>query len=207
MKVKVCGLRDEKNIIELAGLMPSYMGFIFYKYSKRYAGNMLSSITDKVPPTIKKVGVFVDEDPLKLRAICRDYKLDYVQLHGDEDTAYVKSLSEHGIGIIKAFRIDSSFSLDSVKSYLGICNYFLFDKAGDLKGGTGLKFDWSIISNYSLEVPFFLSGGIGPDDIAALGEIDNKYLHAVDINSRFELEPGLKNIKTISRFIDEIRKI
>ncbi|MDG1823293.1 MAG: phosphoribosylanthranilate isomerase [Flavobacteriaceae bacterium] len=197
MKLKVCGMRDSKNIVALASLQPDYMGFIFWEPSKRYC----ATIPSDIPNPIKKVGVFVDETTELIKAKVKLYGLDAVQLHGDESPsqcAALLSLCE----VIKAFRIGPDFDFNILAPYRDHCNYFLFDTQGPLPGGNGTAFDWKILMGYSLDTPFFLSGGIGLGHVDAIAEIRKRNLpiYALDINSQFESEPGVKKIEEIRDF-------
>lgn len=207
MKLKVCGLNNTENIVEIADLQPNYMGFIFYPKSKRYVVNHISAKDlSKIPNNIKKVGVFVNEDISVVEMIFNQYKLDYVQLHGDEDQSYCAKLFLKQIPIIKAFNIDLMFDFKKLNAFMPFCSYFLFDAKGKLKGGNGIKFNWDIIRNYDLKVPFFLSGGIEPDDVDLISDLKNEMLYCIDINSKFELEPGIKDIEKVEKFKNEIKK-
>jgi phosphoribosylanthranilate isomerase len=197
MKLKVCGMRDSNNIVALASLQPDYMGFIFWEPSKRYC----ATIPSDIPNPIKKVGVFVDETTELIKAKVKLYGLDAVQLHGDESPsqcAALLSLCE----VIKAFRIGPDFDFNILAPYRDHCNYFLFDTQGPLPGGNGTAFDWKILMGYSLDTPFFLSGGIGLGHVDAIAEIRKRNLpiYALDINSLFESEPGVKKIEEIRDF-------
>ena len=198
MKLKVCGMRSPENIQNLAELMPDYMGFIFWEPSKRFVSNP----TPKLDLKVKKVGVFVDASLDFIRECVNLHELKGVQLHGSESPDYCWELNIMDIEIIKAFAVDSKFDFASLEAYETVCNYFLFDTKGKLPGGNGEHFDWEVLKDYPSQKPFFLSGGIGPNDITAVDRIIklNLPIYAVDINSKFEIEPGLKNIKTIKEF-------
>ena len=201
MKLKACGMRDTQNIQDLLVLKPDYMGFIFYGKSPRDATGILdASLLKSFPTTTKKVGVFVNEDLNKVLGTVSKFNLDLVQLHGDESVAYVQELFESGISVIKVFSVGADFDLELVSPYEPYADYFLFDTKGGQRGGTGEKFDWELLKNYNLKTPFFISGGIGIEDIDSLKRM-NPY--AVDVNSKFEIEPGLKNIENIG----ELEKI
>ncbi len=205
-KVKVCGMRDAENIRQIVELKPDFIGFIFYPESKRYVGEDFPvSIIENIPSSVKKVGVFVDE---LLEHVVRNYNiygLDYVQLHGKEQAAYCQELMTVKIKVIKAFSIDEYFDPSIPDVYADACNYFLFDTKSPIHGGTGKKFDWNFLHRFSAEKPFFLSGGIGPDDVHLINEMNIPGLEAVDINSRFEQEPGLKNVIDIKSFMNQLK--
>ncbi len=207
LKVKVCGLTDPENTIETAKVGTDFMGFIFYPGSKRYVGNKpKESLFCKIPSGILKTGVFVNEQPSKIINTMKLYGLDIVQLHGNESPEYCNSLKKKGLVIIKAFGIGNSFSFKILEQYIKVCEYFLFDTKTGSQGGSGLKFDWRRINEYNLNKQFLLSGGIGPEDASQVKEINHKYLFAVDINSHFEISPGIKNYKKIKEFIKEIKE-
>ena len=200
MKLKVCGMRETKNIKALASLQPDYMGFIFWETSKRYC----ATIPSDIPKAIKKVGVFVDETTEQIKAKVKLFGLDAVQLHGDESTkqcAALLNLCE----VIKAFRIGPDF--EQLVPYKDHCTYFLFDTQGPLPGGNGTAFDWELLMGYSLDTPFFLSGGIGLGHVDAIAEIRKRNLpiYALDVNSQFECEPGVKKIEEIKEFKQRVQ--
>ena len=191
-------MRAPDNIAALSDLAPDYMGFIFWKHSKRF----VTTPTPDLPATIKKTGVFVDADPAYISATAKQHQLQALQLHGDESPDFCQKLQDLGLEIIKAFAVDTSFDFSVLKTYETVCDYFLFDTKGRLPGGNGSRFDWSVLQYYPSTKPFFLSGGIGTGDHNAIASIINLNLplYAIDINSQFESEPGLKNIETIKQF-------
>lgn len=199
MKLKVCGMRDSQNIRELLKLQPDYMGFIFFEKSPRNVGNDLDAqLLLSFPKTTQKVGVFVNEPLDSLRATVRKYKLDYVQLHGDESVEYVGELYADGIKVIKVFSVgNEAFDFSLLKPYKSFVDFFLFDTKGKERGGNGVTFDWKVLEAYDQSVPFLLSGGIDLENIAKLDELKGMNLHAIDVNSKFELEPGLKDIERV----------
>jgi phosphoribosylanthranilate isomerase len=206
LKIKICGLRDHRNILEITQLKPDLMGFIFFPGSLRYADMNLSSlITSSLPKYIRKTGVFVNSDYDAITAFVRKYSLDIVQLHGDESPDICRRLKDTGIHVIKTFNISRAEGFDNCSEYIPYTNYFLFDTLTPGHGGSGIKFDWSILDNYNLKHPFFLSGGISPGDASEIPKIDNPSFYGIDINSRFETEPGLKDIESLKKFIAEIR--
>ena len=225
MIIKVCGMRDAANIRAVDGLPVDLMGFIFWPRSSRY----VSRRPDSLPTRCKRVGVFVDAAiPDVLRHVA-DYALDYVQLHGSESPAYLRqlraalsaaapslpaaapSLADGGFpAIIKAFSIATAADLRQTESYHGLADLFLFDTKGPSAGGNGRKFDWSVLSAYTGPTPFLLSGGIGPADAEALRQLPLldgfpvEHCAGIDLNSRFELAPGLKDIHLLQDFIKTI---
>ena len=207
MKIKVCGMRNPSNIEDLVKLKPDYIGFIFYPKSKRFIGEIIpDEIQALIPVYIQKVGVFVDEPFDNLLEKFRTNKLDMIQLHGSELPGYCERLKKLDIPVIKVFGITSDFDFQTVRPYNQYCDYFLFDTSGEERGGTGRKFDWATLEKYNEDKPFFLSGGIHPDDVDVINRLPYSKLHGVDINSGFETEPGIKNISVVKAFIGELRK-
>lgn len=207
LKIKICGMRDPENISGVASALPDFMGFIFYPKSKRFVGDEFSAKTVQiVPESVKKVGVFVDELPEKVMDICKKLELDVAQLHGNETPEYCREIRNSGLTVFKAFSVDEHFEFSKLEAYSGVCDYFLFDTKGHVPGGTGQKFNWQLLENYQGEIPFFLSGGIGPDDLEAIRHFSHPRWRGIDVNSGFEIEPALKNIEKVKNFIFEIRK-
>lgn len=200
-------MRDPENISGVIAALPDYLGFIFYPKSKRFVGFEPSAeVLAAVQDSIKKVGVFVNETPEKVLEIVQNWNLEVVQLHGNESPEYCKQIKNSGITVFKAFSVDESFDFGSLKAYSGVCDYFLFDTKGLLPGGTGQKFNWQLLENYQGDVPFFLSGGIGPDDLESVLNFRHPPLFGIDINSGFEISPALKDVAKVQKFINEIRK-
>jgi len=200
-------MRDPENISGVVAALPDYMGFIFYPKSKRFVGfESSAAVLSAVPDSVKKVGVFVDESPEEVLEIYQNWNLDVVQLHGNETPEYCQQIQDSGITLFKAFSVDERFDFNSLSAYSGVCNYFLFDTKGQLPGGTGQKFNWKLLENYMGDVPFFLSGGIGADDLEAVLSFRHPQLFGIDINSGFEISPGVKDNEKIEQFINEIKK-
>jgi len=207
MKIKVCGMRETENIRQLVELGPDYIGFIFYPKSKRFVGEEIApEAVELVPTFIQKVGVFVDEPFESLLEQFRSNKLEMVQLHGNELPEYCARMKQLGIPVIKVFSVGNNFDFTTTEPYAGNCDFFLFDTKDELPGGTGRKFNWQLLDAYSGETPFFLSGGIGPADAEMIGNLKHPKLYGVDVNSGFEIEPALKNIEALKRFIATIRE-
>jgi len=185
-------MRDKDNILEVAGVVPDYLGFIFYQSSPRYVGDDFE-IPQGVDSKIKRVGVFVNESTELIVRLVKKHRLDAVQLHGEESPSQCQSLKALGVEVIKVFSIDNAFDFSSLTSYETVVDYFLFDTKGKLRGGNGIPFDWRRIENYKGHVPFFLSGGIGIENVAALKKLEHKQLFAIDVNSGIEDRPGFKN--------------
>ncbi len=199
MKIKICGLKFESNILGLSKLEPDYMGFIFWEKSKRL---VIGSTPNLSKTKIKKTGVFVNADFEKIKDKVRVHKLEAIQLHGLESPEFCEKIKNLGVEIIKAFSIDENFTFNILEKYELCSDYFLFDAKGKSPGGNGISFDWEILRNYKYKKKFFLSGGIGIESISAIKKIKNLSLplFCVDINSRFELNPGEKNIELIKSF-------
>jgi phosphoribosylanthranilate isomerase len=159
-----------------------------------------------IPDSVKKVGVFVNETPEKVLEICQNWKLDVVQLHGQESPEYCQQIQASGVTVFKVFSVDEQFDFKKLEAYSGVCSYFLFDTKGRLPGGTGQKFNWQLLENYHLKVPFFLSGGIDPDDVEAIRSFNHPQLFGIDINSGFEIGPAFKDVEKVQKFIAEIRR-
>ena len=198
MKLKICGMKYEDNIKDVAELQPDYMGFIFYAKSKRNFVGLLP----KLPGNIKKVGVFVDAGLEEVFDKIEEFDLQAVQLHGDESPEYCNELQK--VEVIKVFSIGTTFDFRILKPYEDVCDYFLFDTAGKERGGNGIIFDWNVLRNYPSDKPFFLSGGIGLDEFESIKKFEkselSRHCFCLDVNSKFEDEPGLKNVKKIKYF-------
>ncbi|WP_430424478.1 phosphoribosylanthranilate isomerase [Maribacter litoralis] len=204
MKLKICGMK--LNTSDVAQLQPDYLGFIFWKPSSRYFKGEIPDL----PHQISKIGVFVDADIDDVIKIVNKHQLQGVQLHGHESVEYcVKVASElkkcnQKVEIIKVFSIKEAFNFDVLTPYENVCDYYLFDTKGKLPGGNGYTFNWSVLKDYPSTKPFFLSGGIGLNNLDKINEFlkspESKYCYAIDVNSRFEIEPGLKNIEELQKF-------
>ncbi|WP_420147330.1 phosphoribosylanthranilate isomerase [Spirosoma sp.] len=208
MKIKVCGLRDADNLKEIAALAPDFVGFIFYDQSPRFVGEDLDEeVVKSLPKSIRKVGVFVNASPDYILRSVRKYDFQYVQLHGNETPEYCRSLRNRGINIIKAFRVDESFNFSMLNNFKAQCDFFLFDAKGDQPGGNGVAFDWSILKRYDGEKPFFISGGIGLDNLDQLAQLKGMKLYGVDVNSQVEIAPGVKDVTKVKELIDRVRPV
>lgn len=199
----MCGITELKQLQQLDGLDVDFAGLIFYKDSPRYAGDKLSGKDLKNADfDLKKVGVFVNPEMIDVLDAIDEYGLEVVQLHGDETPEMCEDLSSE-VEVIKAFRISGDEDIDElVAPYDAVCDYYLFDAGGlqESIGGTGRQFDWDILMKAKIEKPFFLSGGIGPEDIERLKKFKHPDLYAVDVNSRFEKEPGVKDMAKVLQF-------
>ncbi len=202
MRIKVCGMRDAHNIEQLLELQPDYMGFIFYEKSARNVADELDEVLLKsFPKTTKKVGVFVNASAITILEKVKKYQLDYVQLHGEELPNFCKDLQLKGINIIKAFSLDENFNFAQLNNYKPWCDFFLFDAKGQNRGGNGITFDWSILERYDNEKPIFLAGGIDLENAEEAFNMTGLKMHAIDINSRFELSPAMKNIEKVQELM------
>jgi len=209
-------MKFTENIQQVAALQPDYLGFIFYEKSKRN----FEGIIPTFPKIIKKTGVFVNEYLEIVVSLAEEYQLEAIQLHGEESVEYIKELksqielsqelyqsekSKLGkkkiVEIIKVFGIKDQFDFDILKPFLEVVDYFLFDTKGNEKGGNGIHFNWQLLKNYPFSKPFFLSGGIGLDDVEKLQEIlqSNLPIYGLDVNSKFEIEPGKKKYRIIKK--------
>ena len=232
--IKVCGMRDAENIREVERLftqdsslftqdsslptlhssLPTFwMGFIFWPKSSRYVAEPPAYL----PERAKRVGVFVDEDVEQICRIARDFALDVIQLHGHESPDFIRRLQSSMVNgqcsmvngqrsMVKAFNIATASDLEQTKAYEGLVDYFLFDTKATLPGGSGQQFDWSILEAYKGETPFLLSGGIGPDDAERVKSFRHPRCAGIDLNSRFEVAPALKDVKKLKEFLEKIQE-
>ena len=205
MKLKVCGMRELENISALSELDPNYIGFIFWSESSRF-------VDKKTPPLDKKIiktGIFVDATFDYILTKIKDHQLDAVQLHGQESFSYCKVIKDYGLKVIKSFSIKNTFDFNTLEDYENSCDYYLFDTKGKLPGGNGFTFDWKILNKYPSQKPFFLSGGIGVDNLNEIKKLVKTKLpiHAIDVNSKFETAPGNKNIELLKKFKKEIDEL
>ncbi|MBS1528298.1 MAG: phosphoribosylanthranilate isomerase [Bacteroidetes bacterium] len=199
MKIKVCGMKDPGNISAVAALQPDYMGFIFYPQSPRFVTEL-----DIIEIPVIKTGVFVNENVGKVKKLAGKYQLDAIQLHGNESPDYCEVFKDKVI-VIKAFGVDETFDFEMLVPYAGKVDYFLFDTKTGTHGGSGLTFDWSLLNKYQLDVPFFLSGGLSPENIHEVKTIGHPQFYGVDLNSKFEVEPGLKDVDKLIEAFEILR--
>jgi phosphoribosylanthranilate isomerase len=205
MKIKVCGITRPEQMQELKELGADYAGMIFFKGSRRYVGQEMKNGELRVDNAkLSRVGVFVNADLVSVEKAIADYHLKAVQLHGDESPEFCLALKGKA-DIIKAFRVRGNEDIDAlIAPYQGACEYFLFDTETKEFGGSGKQFDWKILEKAEINKPFFLSGGIGLEDADKLNQFHHPFFHAVDVNSRFETEPGVKDIQMVAKFINTI---
>lgn len=201
MILKICGMREAENIQAVEQLNIDWMGFIFYPESPRYVGGMISYL----PSQIKRVGVFVNSPYTEIVNRAKEQGLTHLQLHGNESPNDCLTLRNEGYLVIKAISVKSVTDLAQIASYKSCVDYFLFDTKTKLKGGSGEQFDWSILNKYQGDTPFLLSGGIGPDSVIQLETFRHPKLVGYDLNSQFEITPGLKDIIKLSAFVKAIR--
>jgi phosphoribosylanthranilate isomerase len=203
MKIKVCGLRD--NIKAVAELKPDYLGFICYGQSPRFVKDMPADVLNSLPASIYKTAVFVDEEKEKIDQLINTFGFDAIQLHGKESAAFAGSFKNKVI-VFKAFGLENDFNFAQLNDYAGKVDYFLFDTKTDMHGGSGKTFNWNILDNYKLEVPFFLSGGLSLDNLDEVAKINHSQFYGVDLNSRFETAPGMKDIEKLKKAFDMIKQ-
>ena len=227
-QLKICGMLHPENIREVAALQPDYLGFIFFKGSKRYAGAVLPEVLEALPENIKRTGVFVNETLETVLSLVHKYQLNALQLHGAESPEYCRELkvglASMGVSaptelhanstavktettgatgkvqLIKAFGVNEDFDFSRLNAYAGIVDFFLFDTQTPDHGGSGKQFDWQLLDKYTLNLPYFLSGGIGVESAEMLNSIVDHRLFAIDVNSKFEIEPGLKDLEKLKTF-------
>ena len=198
-------MHDPNNIREVGKVLPDYMGFIFYPPSPRFVGSDFSIPSD-LPSSIKGVGVFVNESAINVLDIAIRHDLQYVQLHGSETIELCSEIKSTGIKVIKVFSVGEDFHFSVVEPYKSVVDHFMFDTRGLFFGGNAKTFNWKILDNYTLDIQFFLSGGISPENAENISQIKNKYLHAIDINSGVELQPGVKDVLKIRQLLNNLNR-
>ncbi|MGI4874914.1 MAG: phosphoribosylanthranilate isomerase [Janthinobacterium lividum] len=207
MRIKICGMREAGNLWAIADLKPDFLGFIFYEKSPRCVREVLEPAQVRsLPPSICKVGVFVDADLADVRATTIRYSLDYVQLHGHETPDYCQQLRAWGLSLIKAFAVDNDVDFRELTAYTPFCDYFLFDTKGELPGGNGRAFDWSVLAGYTGPTPFLLGGGLGLHNLPELLRFEHSQLKGFDFNSQLELAPGRKDVAATRQLLAQIRE-
>jgi phosphoribosylanthranilate isomerase len=200
MKLKVCGMKYQDNIEAVANLQPDFLGFIFHEQSPRH----FEGVINDLPNSIHKVGVFVDKTVEFIANQIEKHKLSVIQLHGHESPEMCRILKSTNAKVIKVFSIKDTFDFSVLVPYEKVCDYYLFDTKGKLPGGNGYAFNWDILTDYPSTKPFFLSGGIGLDQVEDLKKFQessaSEYCFAIDVNSKLEIEAGLKNIEELRMF-------
>lgn len=205
MHIKVCGMKFSDNREQLELLPIDLFGFIFHPPSPRYVGEMDMDETMALMSTTKwKAGVFVNADENQILQYAARFGLSHIQLHGNESPDQCMNLKMSGLQVIKAFRVDRDFDFGITETYAGKSDYLLFDTRAEQPGGTGRKFDWGILKGYQGNTPFFLSGGIGPSDAGAIREFRHPALYGIDLNSGFEVMPGMKNPELLREFLYQL---
>jgi phosphoribosylanthranilate isomerase len=202
MELKVCGITITEDILALITLKIDRLGFIFYHMSKRYVyGKQIEDGLKAIPKHIKKTGVFVYAEIAEIDQIIDQYQLDTIQLHGDESPEFCKHFRTK-TEVIKTISIKDKSSFETAKLYENVCDLFLFDTQSEHYGGTGKTFDWQWLESYDLDKPFYLSGGISLENFEEIKKIKHNKLIGIDINSKFEIRPGIKDIEKIKLLID-----
>lgn len=201
--IKVCGMTQGDNIQAVEALGVDWMGFIFYDRSPRHVVKRPCFM----PQRAQRVGVFVNAPIEDIRCQIEAYGLHYVQLHGDESPLFCSEVASWGVGVIKAFSLSEASDLAATRCYEGCCSYYLFDtKTQHLRGGSGTMFNWQLLAAYDGATPFLLSGGIGPEQIGALRSFQHALWAGIDLNSRFESAPGVKDVALLQAFINELKQ-
>jgi len=196
MKIKVCGLKDPQNIEQVARLTPDYMGFVFYGPSPRFVADVPVETLNALPSSIIKTAVLVNERAENINAFIDQFKFDAIQLHGNESAELCAEFKGR-VKVLKAFGLNDGFDFEQLDAYIDKVDFFLFDTKTDIHGGSGETFDWGILDKYQLDIPFFLSGGISLDNLDEIKKITHPQFYGIDLNSRFETAPGLKNIEKL----------
>ena len=211
LKLKICGMRDPENISRIEQLQPDYLGFIFYKGSSRNVSEAIFQVDSQ----IKRTGVFVNASINDILEKVKNCQLSALQLHGDESPEFCKELREkisEETKLIKVFSIKEEFNYEKLQPYEGKVDYFLFDTKGKERGGNGIRFNWQVLEDYASNTPFFLSGGIGPGDEAAIKELYDTFqkrqkqhlFYAIDVNSKFETAPAVKDAEALKIFKERL---
>ncbi len=205
MKIKVCGLRNPENIKAVAGLSPDYMGFICYEHSSRFISDMPAEVMNDISAPVYKTGVFVDETEANINALIGNYGFNTIQLHGKESPEFANSF-RNKVTVIKAFGLDNDFDFNQLNAYAEKVDYLLFDTKTAIHGGSGKTFNWNVLDKYKLSVPFFLSGGLSLDNLETIKKITHPQFYGVDLNSRFETAPGMKDIEKLKQAFNLLKQ-
>lgn len=220
LKLKICGMREPDNIEAVSALHPDYLGFIFHEPSPRHVLNASREANDsttkqahEILPTlihmlkstgITPVAVCVDASLQTVLSIVNEYGFTTVQLHGHESPTLCRQLKDKELTVFKAFSVATAGDVQQTAAYEGCCDCFLFDTKTSLPGGSGVRFDWSILQAYQGNTPFFLSGGLTVSSVDDIRSFSHPHLYGLDVNSRFETAPGLKDASLLKRFIDSL---
>ena len=209
MKLKICGMKYADNLWEVADLQPDYLGFIFYEKSPRYMADTLApEELVAIPNPIQKIGVFVNSSNEYILNEAQRFGLDGVQLHGDESPRQCQELKEVGYLVIKVFRLGGEdFDFSQLAAYQAHVDYFLFDTQTPSYGGSGHAFNWNQLENYPFSTPFFLSGGISLKNVQEVMQLEYPQLVGLDVNSRFEIEPGRKDLERLQKLMSKVRNL
>jgi phosphoribosylanthranilate isomerase len=205
MKVKVCGLKYPENINAVSVLAPDYMGFIFYAASPRFVDQMDAETLQNLPASINKTAVFVNEKAETINMLIDKYNFNTIQLHGDESPDFCNSF-RNKVKVIKAFGLNERFDFEQLNPYINKVDLFLFDTKTATHGGSGKTFDWTILDKYQLDIPYFLSGGLSLDNLEEITNNNQPQLYGVDLNSKFEVSPGNKNIAQLAKAFNIIKQ-
>ncbi len=205
MKIKICGMRDPANILEIAAMDINQLGFIFYEDSARYVGDDFEIPNGIISNDVQKTGVFVNSPIHYVLETVEKYHLDLIQLHGNESPEYCNLIQQKGYQVIKAFAIDAQFDFNGLEDFMPVCDFFLFDTKSTLYGGSGHRFDWLLLQSYELQKTFFLSGGLGLENVDYLLKFTHPMLYGYDFNSGLENYPGFKNNELTATVIHKIR--
>jgi len=202
-KIKICGLKHPDNIRQVMALQPDYIGFICYPGSERYIDKLNANWVSELNG-VKKTGVFVNADIDRVKSAIMQYRFQAIQLHGTETPAYCAALAKLGVEIIKAFGVDEQFDWTIANKYENVVDYYLFDTKSNRHGGTGKRFNWTLLEGYKSTKPYFLSGGISAGNMSSALQLGDDRLYALDLNSRFETAPGIKDITLLRNTLQTI---
>ncbi len=204
--IKVCGNCNEENLRQVSALTPMMMGFIFTDKSPRCANDLDPEIVKSLPEYIIPVGVFLNADEETIRATAGKFGIKHLQLHGNESPDLCKRLQDSGYKVFKTIHVGNSLPTGLIDEYNGSVDMFVFDTLTEKAGGSGLKFDWNLLENYNADAPYLIGGGVSPDDIDNIVAAMRPHMAGIDINSRFETSPGIKDIRVLTHFILSLRK-
>ncbi|MDB5031451.1 phosphoribosylanthranilate isomerase [Mucilaginibacter sp.] len=205
MKIKVCGLKYPDNIKAVADLDPDYIGFICYDRSPRFVSEVPADALNGLAASILKTAVFVDENEQEINRLIEEFGFDAIQLHGQETPEFANSF-RNKVTVIKAFGLNEDFDFNQLNDYIGKIDYFLFDTKTDMYGGSGKTFNWKVLDKYKLNMPFFLSGGLNLDNLEQVTKIVHPQFYGVDLNSKFETAPGMKDIKKLKQAFNLLKQ-
>ncbi|MCF0190859.1 MAG: phosphoribosylanthranilate isomerase [Marinilabiliaceae bacterium] len=203
VKIKICGMTDIDNVSKILFLKPDYLGFIFYPKSPRYVvGSLKPEMLSIIPSRVHRVGLFVNASETEIRQTAQTWGLQTIQMHGDEPPSLCKAIHDAGFEVIKAFHIETARDFENVSEYAECADYYLFDTKSASYGGSGQGFDWQLILRQPIRKPWFVAGGIGPDNIEEAAQCG---AYAIDLNSRFEISPGIKDYDILRESIGRIK--